>query len=233
MSYLKFALVFLVLPLVALAAPAAGFLDTLPCVTGKANCQLKDIADGFNALIKLLLGGMGAVALLYFVIGGFQWLTSRGNQEKVRKGQQTMINTVIALFIAFTSYLTLSFFVNDILGVKNDYAIGDGLGQCQYKENGTPCNVVAGSSDINPFQCYQQKCITKCELKANMTNQNWQCYNFTGGASLNPDSNQYWEKNICDGGVDKVCFLLKANGEPALFDDPAYIDVMRLMEAMR
>ncbi len=219
MKYFKIIiLVALALPLIAFAQTTPpGFLDSLSCVTD-GDCQLADVATGFILLTKLLLGAMGAVALLYFVIGGFQWMTSQGNQEKVRKGQQTMTNTVIALFIAFTSYLLLNFFVNNILGVKSDYMIGDALAQCDGKSDGTACNVVAGSTSINPYECFSEECVTKCKVKANMTSLNWQCYTVPNPELISTDTT-YYERNLCPGDEHTVCTLLNASGEPA---DPAY-----------
>jgi hypothetical protein len=172
------------------------------------------VATGFILLTKLLLGTMGAVALLYFVIGGFQWMTSQGNQERVRKGQQTMTNTVIALFIAFTSYLLLNFFVNDILGVKSDYQIGAVADQCDGKSDETPCKVIAGSTAINPYACFSGECITKCEIKAE-TNpiegldnfDSWECYNVPD-LSLLPATSEYYEKNLCPGDEHYVCVMM-------------------------
>ena len=213
MKYFKIIiLTIFALPLTAFAAES-GFLDSLNCITD-GDCQLVDVATGFILLTKLLLGAMGAVALLYFVIGGFQWMTSQGNQEKVRKGQQTMTNTVIALFIAFTSYLLLNFFVNDILDVKSDYQIGAVADQCDGKSDETPCNVIAGSTAINPYVCWHEECVTKCEVKAEMNPieglpnfESWKCYNVLD-LSLLPAISEYYEKNLCPGDEHYICVMM-------------------------
>lgn len=214
-------LVALALPLIAFAQTTPpGFLDSLACVkTG--DCQLADVATGFILLTKLLLGTMGAVALLYFVIGGFQWMTSQGNQERVRKGQQTMTNTVIALFIAFTSYLLLNFFVNNILGVKSDYQIGAVADQCDGKSDETPCKVIAGSTAINPYVCWHEECVTKCEVKAERTNLDWRCSSVSD-PDLLPVDTTYYEKELCPGDKYNVCTLFNEDGLPAALADPFF-----------
>ena len=59
------------------------------------------------------LGIIGSLTLLAFMFGGFMWLTSAGNQEKVKKGTQTMLYATIGLFVIFGSYAIL----NQILGI--------------------------------------------------------------------------------------------------------------------
>lgn len=211
-------LVALALPLVAFAQTTPpGFLDSLGCVT-TGDCQLADVATGFILLTKLLLGAMGAVALLYFVIGGFQWMTSQGNQEKVRKGQQTMTNTVIALFIAFTSYLLLNFFVNNILGVRSDYQIGAVADQCDGKSNGTACNTTQQN-----YACYAEKCITECEAHGKDLSQDWRCDVITGisEADLEGLPSEYFLTGLCPGGTFNICILF-VNNAPAAMSDSRY-----------
>lgn len=213
------------LPLVVHAAEG-GFLDSLPakCI-GDGDCQLTDVAVGFTLLIKTLLGYMGAVALLFFVIGGFKWLTSRGNPESVRNGQRMMTNTVIAIFIAFTSYLLLSFFVNNILGVRSDFGrIGGAPAECEGKSDGTACRVVEGR-EVNPYECYNQKCETKCYAKAKITGLRWDCYNIVN-PDLLPADETYFVKNLCDGDEHRICTLLNEDGNPAYPAWQTYINLI-------
>ncbi|MBI2037897.1 MAG: hypothetical protein HYT15_03125 [Candidatus Magasanikbacteria bacterium] len=63
-------------------------------------------------VIKAALGIIGAITLLMFVYGGFQWLTSAGNAEKVTAGTQTMIWAVIGVALVLGSYILLSTFLN-------------------------------------------------------------------------------------------------------------------------
>lgn len=96
---------------------AEGFLDGLTnsdCMA-RGNCDLSDIEEAFVALTKLLIGAIGALALVYFVWGGVQWLTSYGNQQKIQKGRDIMLQTVVALIVAFSSYLLVTFFTENVL----------------------------------------------------------------------------------------------------------------------
>lgn len=214
----KIILIALAFPLLALAAgdPPAGFLDakSLEECMSTGNCQLAHVAEGLILLIRFLLGVMGAVALLYFVVGGFQWVTSMGNLEKIRKGKDTMKNTVIALAISFTSFLLLQFFVNDILQPKEEYkivgtqgniAVKPSEGECNGKAMGTACN----TSSVN-YVCsgaeFQDRCVTECDLKnlidkniLTANNLNWSCTTSVVGN---------WQvTGLCPAPIDNVCTL--------------------------
>lgn len=59
-------------------------------------------------VIKYVLGIMGSLTLCAFVFGGYMWLTSAGNPEKVKTGSQTFLYATIGLFIIFGAYAILN-----------------------------------------------------------------------------------------------------------------------------
>ncbi|MEK7516108.1 MAG: pilin [Patescibacteria group bacterium] len=67
-------------------------------------------------LIKGALGIVGSVALVIFIYGGFLWLTSGGNPEKITKGKSTMVWGTIGLAVILFAY-TLVQFVFQALGI--------------------------------------------------------------------------------------------------------------------
>lgn len=67
------------------------------------------VPELINTVIKAILGIVGAVALLYLVLGGFTWLTSQGNPEKVKKGRETLVWAIFGLAMIFFSYVILNF----------------------------------------------------------------------------------------------------------------------------
>jgi uncharacterized membrane protein YidH (DUF202 family) len=71
-----------------------------------------EIGSIINTVIKAALGIIGGITLLMFVWGGFQWLTSAGNPEKVAAGTQTMIWAVIGVILVLASYVLLATFLN-------------------------------------------------------------------------------------------------------------------------
>ncbi|MDA3839621.1 MAG: hypothetical protein PF572_00895 [Patescibacteria group bacterium] len=97
---------------------SAALLDRIDCIeSGK--CSLNDIVQvGVNAT-QILLGLSGSVALLFFIYGGVTFLISGGSSEKVSKGKQILINSVIGLLIVFTSFMIIQFTM-DTLGFTRD-----------------------------------------------------------------------------------------------------------------
>ena len=57
------------------------------------------------------------------VWGGFEWLTSAGNDEKVKSGTQTMVWAVIGVILVFASYLLLSTFTDYLTGVAKKVSV--------------------------------------------------------------------------------------------------------------
>lgn len=55
-------------------------------------------------IINSVLGVVGSLALLMFVYGGITWMTSSGNQEKIKKGRDIIVWAVIGLAIIFSAY---------------------------------------------------------------------------------------------------------------------------------
>ena len=177
------------IPQVSLAAtekPFKGFLDFLPAACmEKGNCSLDDVAQGFVLLTKWLIGSVGAIALLYFIWGGIQWITSYGNLEKVRQGREIMTNTIIALVVAFGSFLLVEFFINHfLLGLEgNQTSTYQVETKCSQDTQGTSCNrpgeinyVCTGHSFTGELADYNGLCVSRCELM-NITDSmlTWAC----------------------------------------------------------
>ena len=67
-----------------------------------------DITQIFGNLIKVALGILGSSALLVFIYGGFMWLVSSGNPERVKKGTSAMVWATIGVVVIFASYAIIS-----------------------------------------------------------------------------------------------------------------------------
>lgn len=56
-------------------------------------------------IIRGLLGIIGSLALAVFIYGGFVWMTSAGNSQRVEQGRNTLIWAAIGLTVIFTAYV--------------------------------------------------------------------------------------------------------------------------------
>lgn len=59
-------------------------------------------------IIKAVLGIVGSLSLLMFIFGGLTWMTSGGNEEKIKKGKQILVNAALGIIVIFSSYSILN-----------------------------------------------------------------------------------------------------------------------------
>jgi len=65
-------------------------------------------------IINAVLGVVGSLALLMFVYGGLTWMTSSGSQEKIKKGRDIIVWSIIGLAIIFASYGLVRILLNTV-----------------------------------------------------------------------------------------------------------------------
>ena len=96
--------------------------NCMPTGQGGEICKLEnpipatEATDIIKIVISAALGIIGSFALLMLVWGGFQWLTSAGNPEKVSAGTQTMVWALIGVMVVLASYVLLSTFLDFLTG---------------------------------------------------------------------------------------------------------------------
>lgn len=90
-----------------------------PCKKYCGSYQLNDFMRLVARGAEMILGIVGSLALLAFVVGGFMFVFSAGDKEWVSKGMASMKGAVIGLLIVFLSY-TIIYFVFKSLGITGD-----------------------------------------------------------------------------------------------------------------
>jgi len=102
-------------------APAS--TPTATCGTDSTICnpisggKVNDIPSLIVLIIKYLVSLIGIVAVLMIIIGGYQMVTSAGNEEGYKKAKQTITYAVIGLVIAVLSY-SIASIVENTLGAN-------------------------------------------------------------------------------------------------------------------
>lgn len=64
--------------------------------------------------IRAGLGVIGSLTLIAFVAGGFMWVTSAGNADRVKQGLNTMLYAAIGIAVIFTAYAVLQFVLGSV-----------------------------------------------------------------------------------------------------------------------
>ena len=66
------------------------------------------------AVIQLLLFVAGSLAVLFVIIGGYQYITSAGNEERAERAKKTLVNAIIGIVVILLSFVIISVIVNTI-----------------------------------------------------------------------------------------------------------------------
>mgnify|MGYP001582111474 CR=1 FL=1 len=69
-----------------------------------------------------LFGLVGALALLFFIYGGFTLILSRGSTEQVKKGKDILVAAIVGLVIVFGAYMLVKF-LGEAVGLKGYYKL--------------------------------------------------------------------------------------------------------------
>lgn len=62
-------------------------------------------------IINLVLSVVGVIAVCLIMYGGYLYLVSMGNEEKIKKAKRLLTNSVIGLLIIFAAYALAQFII--------------------------------------------------------------------------------------------------------------------------
>jgi len=139
-----------------------------------------------GGIIRYVMGFLGGLTLLVFMIGGFMWLTSAGNDEQVKKGTQTMVWAVIGIFIVFSSYAILNLVITGLTTDDGSSSANSIQNRCTSKGEGWACmNIEKCTADFSAANGDLTKKREMCETAKTC------------------------EIGICPGGNEIVCCIGK------------------------
>jgi len=100
----------------ALNALAVEWLPLVPCGrTGAPDCTLCHFWKlGSNVLNFLVYGLAIPATILLFVFAGLVFLTSAGNESRIKKAREIFTNTLIGIFIVLVSWLVISTIIKQV-----------------------------------------------------------------------------------------------------------------------
>lgn len=99
-------------------------------------------------VVRALLGISGSIALLMFLYGGFTWLTSQGEVDKIDTAKRTLTWAGLGLAVIFGSYVLVNFVIT---GLQQ----GPGAATPAASESACTCECDNGDtfSASSPEQC--------------------------------------------------------------------------------
>jgi len=108
---------------------AAAFLLAAPVIASaqisapsRGSTGLPDLSQGqgltgfINYVILFILGFAGIVAVLFLIIGGYQYILSGANEESAEQGKKTIQNAVIGIVIIILSYTIVTVIFRSLTG---------------------------------------------------------------------------------------------------------------------
>ncbi len=77
---------------------------------GEVALGARDMTESIAITINIILGFLGTLTTIIILLGGFKWMTSQGNSEKVDEAKKMISSGVVGLVIILSAY-TISRFV--------------------------------------------------------------------------------------------------------------------------
>jgi uncharacterized membrane protein len=115
-SMIKIALVVAVILVMAAPFLASAQMDELDKAAGVAGFadNETDMAVIVGKIIAVVIRFLGLIAVIIVLIGGFQWMTSGGDSEKISNARKLMINGLIGLVIIVLAYAITVFVIGKL-----------------------------------------------------------------------------------------------------------------------
>jgi TRAP-type C4-dicarboxylate transport system permease small subunit len=79
--------------------------------------KIEQIAVGFDKVLEIIYPVAILLSVLFIIIGGYMWMSSAGNPDKVKQAQGTLTWAIIGLIFVFLTNLLLQSLVDYIVGM--------------------------------------------------------------------------------------------------------------------
>jgi hypothetical protein len=119
---LFFGLTFALLPFITSAQTHVGFQ-----YASELGLGTRDLRSGIVALVNILLGMLGTIAVVIIMYGGFVWMTSAGDPNKIENARKILINAGVGLTIVLSSWGIVSL-IFSFFGIGGNGGGGGGVG---------------------------------------------------------------------------------------------------------
>lgn len=74
---------------------------------GPLDPQIKDVGSLVSRVLSFILPLAGVVLLFVFIWGGYDFMMSQGNPERIKSAQAKITSGIIGFFILVTAYLVV------------------------------------------------------------------------------------------------------------------------------
>jgi hypothetical protein len=74
----------------------------------------RPLRDTIGGVVNIILGFLGILTTLIILLGGFKWMTSQGNTEKVDEAKKLIGAGIVGLVIVLTAYAVSRFVLSEL-----------------------------------------------------------------------------------------------------------------------
>jgi len=78
------------------------------------NLGTKDLEATIAGVVNIVLGFLGILATLIILLGGFKWMTSQGNTDKVDEAKKMIGAGVVGLVVILVAYAVARFVLQSL-----------------------------------------------------------------------------------------------------------------------
>ena len=84
------------------------------CSGLNSTANTNDLMPQANAIINVVIGVIGFVAVAFIIFGGVQYTTSAGDPGKVKKAKDTILYGIIGLVVSMLAYAIVNFVLSSV-----------------------------------------------------------------------------------------------------------------------
>ncbi len=115
----KFTTVLALVAILAMPAIASAQVNVNKINGSTFGLGTADLESTVINVVQWVLGFLGLIAVIMILIGGFQWITAGGNEEKVASAKKVISAAVIGLIIVLLAWAIVIFVVSQTNDLTN------------------------------------------------------------------------------------------------------------------
>ena len=86
----------------------------IPSPTPPTGVPTSSLSTMITTISNTILAIVGVVAVLFLILGGFQYITSAGNPEQIGKAKNTVLYAIIGIIVAILAYVIVNFVITKL-----------------------------------------------------------------------------------------------------------------------
>ena len=79
-----------------------------------AGFSSQDLKQTIENIIRIIVGFLGIITVIIILAGGFKWIASGGNEDKIAEAKKLISAGVVGLVVVLAAYAIASFVVNSL-----------------------------------------------------------------------------------------------------------------------